>query len=221
MLACSFELSGNMFSMLCALGSTLVFVTQNIYSKKFLPKEDGSTSQSNLNDQSGKVDKLTLLLFSSGMAFIGLIPLWLYSDLSSLIDFFFYSDTPNPNFQLSSIAWYFFMNGTTHFAQNLLAFTILARTSPVTYSIASLIKRIAVIVIAIVWFGQSVGIIQSLGISLTFFGLWLYNRSKSDVDKGERKRGNVERRNEILLPSSRSDAQILERSPGLSQRVFV
>jgi solute carrier family 35 protein E1 len=48
---------------------------------------------------------------------------------------------------------------------------VLALVSPVTYSIAGLCKRIFVIVVAIVWFGQKVSFLQCTGIVLTFVGL--------------------------------------------------
>jgi multidrug transporter EmrE-like cation transporter len=69
-------------------------------------------------------------------------------------------------------------NGVVHFSQNLLAFSVLGLTSPVTYSIASLFKRVFVICFAILWFGQTVTPLQWAGIVLTFIGLYLYNDSK-------------------------------------------
>jgi solute carrier family 35 protein E1 len=56
--------------------------------------------------------------------------------------------------------------------------------SPVTYSVASLIKRIVVISVAIVWFGQQVTRIQGWGVLLTFAGLYLYDRCGGDKVKG-------------------------------------
>ena len=74
-----------------------------------------------------------------------------------------------------------------HFGQNWCAFTTLSLTSPVTYSIASLVKRIFVIVASILWFGQQVSFVQTIGILLTFIGLWMYQSAKQDVDRGESK----------------------------------
>ena len=74
-----------------------------------------------------------------------------------------------------------FLNGTVHFAQNMLALQVLAHVSPVTYSIANLFKRVFVILVAIAWFGQSVTAPQWLGIVLTFVGLYLYNSAKNDA----------------------------------------
>ena len=232
MLACSFDLRANAVGFLCALGSTVIFVSQNIFSKKLLPKENtGAGSGGSLgggaalgggSGASAKLDKLNLLFYSSGMAFVLMIPIWLYSDSSALLSTFL-SPLPSPSHSSASVAALqqaaqpslilsFFLNGTVHFAQNLLAFSILAKTSPVTYSIASLVKRIAVICLAIIWSGQIVTKVQGCGMALTFLGLWMYNRAKGEVEKGERKRGAVEMRKEGFLPTSIEDVALLKES---------
>lgn len=210
MLACSFDMSAsNAIGLLCAFGSALVFVSSNIFFKKIMPSNTAGLSQ----DSSHKLDKLNLLLYSSGMAFVLMIPLWVYYDLP-----LFMSATSNPahithpkegHSTPHSVTYYFFMNGTVHFAQNIIAFVILSSTSPVTYSIASLIKRVAVICIAIVWFNQTVHIIQALGIALTFTGLYMYNNAKSDVEKGEKKMRRVEAARDLMLPMTKMDSQLM------------
>jgi solute carrier family 35 protein E1 len=210
MLACSFDVSAsNAVGLLCAFGSALVFVSSNIFFKKIMPSNTGGLSQ----DSSHKLDKLNLLLYSSGMAFVLMIPLWVYYDLPLFI-----SATSNPahithpkegHSTPHSVTYYFFMNGTVHFAQNIIAFVILSSTSPVTYSIASLIKRVAVICIAIVWFNQAVHLIQALGIILTFTGLYMYNSAKSDVEKGEKKMRRVEAARDLMLPMTKTDSQLM------------
>lgn len=212
MLACSFDLRANAVGFLCALGSTVIFVSQNIFSKKLLPKESGAGASSGDGTggaNSAKLDKLNLLFYSSGMAFVLMIPIWLYADAGALLRAWL---EPAPAAaaaptDVSSLAFYFFLNGSVHFGQNLLAFSLLAKTSPVTYSIASLVKRIAVICLAIVWSRQKVSFVQAVGMTMTFVGLWLYNKAKSDVDKGERKRGQVEKRAEMFLPTSLEDVR--------------
>ena len=90
------------------------------------------------------------------------------------------------------------------FAQNILAFNVLSLVSPVTYSIASLLKRVFVIVLAILWFHQTVSALQWFGIALTFYGLWMYNDSKTkdDVLKAENKvqRKQQDREESAILP---------------------
>ena len=201
--------ASNAVGLLCAFGSALVFVSSNIFFKKIMPSNTGGLSQ----DSSHKLDKLNLLLYSSGMAFVLMIPLWVYYDLPLFI-----SATSNPahithpkegHSTPHSVTYYFFMNGTVHFAQNIIAFVILSSTSPVTYSIASLIKRVAVICIAIIWFNQAVHLIQALGIILTFTGLYMYNNAKSDVEKGEKKMRRVEAARDLMLPMTKTDSQLM------------
>ena len=152
---------------------------------------------------SAKLDKMNLLFYSSGTAFVLMIPLWLYNDAWRIMS---YPVPPNS----PSLTLYFFLNGTVHFAQNLLAFAILSSTSPVTYSIASLVKRIAVICLAIVWFKQTVHYVQAAGICLTGVGLWMYNNAKRDVEKGEKKMRQVEMNRDGGLPTSLEDQRVLE-----------
>ena len=207
MLACSFDVSAsNAIGLLCAFGSALVFVSSNIFFKKVMPSHSEGTS----SVTSHKLDKMNLLLYSSGMAFLLMIPIWVYYDLPLFLSGTTTTagpskDEPPPH----SVIYYFFINGTVHYAQNIIAFGILSSTSPVTYSIASLIKRVAVICIAIVWFRQSVHPIQALGIVMTFAGLYMYNNAKGDVDKGEKKLRRMEAAKDMMLPTTKADSRMM------------
>lgn len=239
MLASSADISiSNALGLFCAFGSTIVFVTQNIFFKKIMPsKGEGESAavaraaSSHSNDPSGistskalsrpKLDKINLLFFSSGMAFLFMVPLWIYSDLPAIWTLWFNPEMAvntakplKPGQAAPSVPYYFFLNGTVHFAQNLLAFAILSSTSPVTYSIASLVKRIAVICLAIVWFNQAVHPVQALGIGLTGIGLFMYNKAKRDVDKGENKVRRMEAMKDGMLPLNNADQRLLEDRSG-------
>ena len=214
-LACSVEFSGNLFGVLCAFGGALIFVTQNIFSKKLFndsarAEADGPATAASQQ----KLDKLNLLCYCSGLAFILTFPIWLWTDALPL-----YSAplgltphiTPSPSPTSSLyLPLEFFFNGVFHFAQNMLAFVLLSLVSPVTYSVASLIKRVFVIVMAIVWFGNSTTTVQASGIALTFLGLYLYDRA-SDTAKADR-RAKLEslRIEKPLLPLSSKDAVVHE-----------
>lgn len=202
MLATSFDISlRNFLGLVCAFGSTIIFVSQNIFFKKVMPSPGSG------GDVAGpRLDKINLLYFSSSMAFLLMTPIWLWVDAPKLLPLL---SGPGSGHALST-AVYYAVNGTVHFAQNLLAFSILASTSPVTYSIASLVKRIAVICLAIVWFKQRVHLVQALGIALTALGLWMYNRAKRDVDRGEKKARAAELAREGVLPQSARDEAVLD-----------
>ncbi|KZP01594.1 TPT-domain-containing protein [Calocera viscosa TUFC12733] len=204
MLACSFDLStSSAWGLLCAFGSTLVVVSSNIFFKKIMPSK--ATNAPHLPGPSHKLDKLNLLFYTSGLAFVMMVPLWLYSDVGRLMTDLSTFDESKPENRLSSATYYLFLNCTVHFAQNLIAFALLSITSPVTYSIASLVKRIAVICIAILYFNQSVHPVQGVGILLAGVGLWMYNNAKGDIEKGEKRAQRVAVAGDLQLPTSREE----------------
>jgi solute carrier family 35, member E1 len=95
--------------------------------------------------------------------------------------------------------------------------------SPVTYSVASLFKRVFVIIFAIVWFGNSMTAVQGFGIGLTFLGLYLYDRT-SDASKADRRAARLQaRHHDPLLPvvlEKRSDGHVLSASPSTLSNVY-
>ncbi|KAL8789591.1 MAG: hypothetical protein Q9213_001027 [Squamulea squamosa] len=202
-LACSVEFSGNLFGILCAFGGALIFVTQNIFSKKLFNEAarveaEGPLPASTQRHQ--KLDKLNLLCYCSGLAFLLTCPIWLWTEgLPILSSPILLTPFPEAPAHKTNLPLEFFFNGIFHFGQNILAFILLSMVSPVTYSVASLIKRVFVIVVAIVWFGNRTTSVQAAGIFLTFIGLYLYDRT-SDAAKGDRK---------VKLEQLRTDAPIL------------
>lgn len=217
-----------------SVGSTIVFVAQNLWTKKLLghalsggapQRKEAATA--NQPKQEIKLDKLNILLWSSGVSFLLMLPLVLWSDLPKMavarelasqvvvatadtargpigsldrlgqqlhsngqvngtgtLDLHSLDVVSRSNGTTGKIIRLLFSNGLVHFSQSLLAFSVLGLTSPVTYSIASLFKRVFVICFAILWFGQTVSRVQWIGIGLTFTGLWMYNDSKSAKGEG-------------------------------------
>lgn len=184
-LACSVEFSGNLFGILYAFIAALIFVSQNIFSKKLFNdaarvEADGATSHHR------NLDKLNLLCYCSALAFILTSPIWLWTEGFGLIRDFYddgsisLSNKPHA-LDHGRLTLEFLFNGVFHFGQNIIAFVLLSMVSPVTYSVASLIKRVFVIVAAIIWFGDSTTMIQGFGIALTFLGLYLYDRTSDSA----------------------------------------
>lgn len=176
MLACSVEFRGNLFSVLNAFLGAIIFVSQNIFSKKLF-NESSSGSDSSIPLARRKLDKLNLLAYSSGQAFLLTIPLWLYCEGGALMGE--YRETGairlsdkagkhgQPALSGYELLGEFIFNGTVHFGQSIIAFVLLSLVSPVTYSVASLVKRIFVILMAIAWFGSPTTKLQACGIALT------------------------------------------------------
>ncbi|KAI8634408.1 TPT-domain-containing protein [Xylariaceae sp. FL1651] len=215
-LACSSNhtFKGEIVGILYALGATVIFVTQNIFSKRLF-NEAARAEAEGQAAKSRKLDKLNLLCYSSGLAFLLTSPIWLWSEGLGLIRDFVHdgsldlSAQPN-SFDHGRLTLEFLFNGTFHFGQNILAFVLLSLVSPVTYSVASLIKRVWVIVVAILWFGNSTTPLQAVGIALTFLGLYLYDRT-NDTNKADRRARLLSQsstRNGPLLP--------LNTTPGMT-----
>lgn len=177
----------------CALMSTLIFVLQNIFSKKLFQNaravsDTASTTTSptrlepdhrhRKNKQTINLDKLNLLFYSSFLAFVLMLPIWVYCEGHDLLLY----PSQLPTYPVSLL---FLANGIGYFCQNLFAFSVLSLVSPVTYSIASLVKRIFIISASMLWFGDSVTLVQGLGIALTFTGVYLYDCAKLDVVRSE------------------------------------
>lgn len=198
MLACAAEFKGNVFGIIYAFLAALVFVTQNIFSKRLFNAEESNVPQR------VKLDKLNLLCYSSGLAFILTSPIWFWSEGAGLLGDFLrdgsieLKDHPKA-LDHGRLALEFIFNGTFHFGQNIIAFVLLSMVSPVTYSVASLFKRVFIVVVSIIWVQKPTTKIQWVGIALTFFGLYLYDRT-SGRSKADRKAKMMDIKEESILP---------------------
>ncbi|KAM5348551.1 hypothetical protein ACJ41O_008375 [Fusarium nematophilum] len=205
MLACSGKTTygGELIGVIHALLATVIFVTQNIFSKKLF-NEAAKAEAEAPGSVPKKLDKLNLLCYSSGMAFVITLPIWLWSEGFDLLKNFYHegsidlSESPN-SMDHGRLTLEFVFNGVFHFGQNILAFVLLSIVSPVTYSVASLIKRVFVIILAILWFRNPTTPVQAVGIALTFLGLYLYDRTKGG-NKADRKAQMLQSNKSTILP---------------------
>jgi solute carrier family 35 protein E1 len=200
-MACSTNFSGNFLGLCSAFASAILFVTQNIISKKLF--NEAAAAELDGGGRTRKPDKLNLLCYSSALALLFCMPLWLWSEGFTIIVDILHDasiDLSNKTGSLDHgrLALEYLFNGTFHFAQSLVAFTLLSLVSPVTYSVASLVKRVFVIIFAIFWFGNKITRVQWFGILLTFLGLYLYDRT-SDANKAD-KRARLQFKEPTLLP---------------------
>ncbi|ODV61896.1 TPT-domain-containing protein, partial [Ascoidea rubescens DSM 1968] len=151
--------------------STLIFVVQNMYGKKVVTY---TSSKINNNPADIKIDKLTVLFFCSLFGLIFSLPLFLFSELPILL-------SSSTNLELKSNTSFIpfkllVLNGCSHFFQALLAFQLLGSISTVSYSIASMLKRIVIITVSILISGKLISNSQILGIILIGIGLYSYDR---------------------------------------------
>lgn len=204
-LACSADFNANFVGLIMAFASAILFVTQNIVSKKLFNEAAAAEKDGLIGSRATKPDKLNLLCYSSGLALVLTAPLWLWSEGFTLMRDFFSDATIDLSnrpgaFDHGRLLLEFFFNGTFHFGQNIVAFVLLSMISPVTYSVASLIKRVFVIVFAIIWFGKPVTRVQVFGFLLTFLGLYLYDRTSDAAKKDKQARALQAKAQGTLLP---------------------
>ncbi|ODV78912.1 TPT-domain-containing protein [Suhomyces tanzawaensis NRRL Y-17324] len=155
--------------------SMLIFVSQNIFAKKRLTieKDDKvhilpTSKDAEDSTRNKKVDKLTILFYCSMIGFVFTLPIYLVAEFTSP-SISFLQIGPTTGFLIV-------LNGVSHFLQSLLAFQILGAMSPINYSIANILKRIIIIVIAFLWENKNFTNLQATGLCLTILGLYCYDR---------------------------------------------
>ncbi|CAH7682355.1 hypothetical protein PPACK8108_LOCUS15224 [Phakopsora pachyrhizi] len=200
-------LFGGWIRFLCEFGSMIVFVSQSIFERAILPSSSSLSSQKHKQPISSssscnQINKLNPLFSSSVLVFFLMILLWIWFGPRvilfslELIDLVPSSSEHNPD----GLSIYFTTNSTVSFVQYILAFTISSQTSLVMYSIESLIKWVVLIVILIAWFQQNFSSIQFFGIILSFFGLYIYNQTELEIDRGEKNQENQVLGDSFILP---------------------
>ena len=204
MMACSTDFSSNFWGITAALIAAIVFVTQNIFSKKLFTESSRAEADGQIR-QSKKLDKLNLLCYCSMGAFLFSTPVWLYFEGFGILGDLWKDGSVDllarAKLDHSGLVFEFILNGFFHFLQNILAFVLLSMLSPVSYSVASLIKRVWVIAIALVWFrnGRTTNV-QLAGVGLTMFGLYLYDRNSMEDAAERRAKADHFRPTGTLLP---------------------
>ncbi|OMH84336.1 putative transporter [Zancudomyces culisetae] len=163
-----------------ALAASLTYTFGTIINKYALEKTKENVFESK-NKQSNS--KLRLLYLTSIISLCLMAPVWFY-----LEGYEFFSNSSKSALLVNDISKIGFglfclLNGITHTTQVFLATTLLNSTSPVTFSITSLFKRIFVITAGFVWFRQNLTLQQSIGVTIFFVGLFMYSRAK--MPKGE------------------------------------
>lgn len=131
------------------------------------------TNYDNIKDlkqhgQDKKLDKISVLFYCSIVGFILTLPFYLISEFNNSSLSILEIDSEILNLIL--------IYGVSHFIQSLMAFQILGMVSPVNYSIANILKRIIIISCSILIEGITLNIQQYIGLSLTFIGLYCYDK---------------------------------------------
>ncbi|KPI37993.1 putative transporter C83.11 [Cyphellophora attinorum] len=124
MMACSADFSSNFWGISAAFIAAIVFVTQNIFSKKLFTESSRAEAEGQTHKE-GKLDKLNLLCYCSVGAFLFSAPVWFYTEGASIIRDFLADgsldlSTKKNTLDHGALALEYVFNGLFHFFQNIM-----------------------------------------------------------------------------------------------------
>lgn len=147
------EVSFDIIGLWSALLATGGFAVITVFSKKAL-KDTG-------------MHHLRLLYLLGLMAAVMFLPVWLLMDAFKI-----------PSELNTEVLLLLAVDGCLHWLQNLLAFTLLKLVTPLTYAVANVTKRIAVITASLLLLKNPVTLTNVAGMMMAVFGVFCYNRAK-------------------------------------------
>ncbi|PVU91664.1 hypothetical protein BB559_004043 [Furculomyces boomerangus] len=133
--------------------------------------------------------KYKVMYHASIVSIIFVFPIWIWSEGHILFPqitqaaFDTLKNNGDTSIEIKKHNWsylliLFILNNIFCTCQAFSAISIISIATPVTFSIASLLKRIFVIIAAIVWFKQKISSLQAFGIVIFMVGLFMYGTSK-------------------------------------------
>ncbi|CAI4044267.1 hypothetical protein SUVZ_10G0190 [Saccharomyces uvarum] len=188
------------YGIICAVISMFIFVLQNIYGKTVftyrsqnyssqtnsgssrqdspLPIYEKSNEQPAMENVPKSYDKLTLMIYISLVGFCLSFCWFITLEFPILFKYFLGTDNSVTVIQTFPVSL-LLLNGTFHFIQAMITFHLLGEVSTLTYSIANLMKRFAIIAVSWVFIGRRITWLQIVGLVLNTLGLFLYERCTS------------------------------------------
>ncbi|KAJ1261942.1 hypothetical protein BS78_09G067600 [Paspalum vaginatum] len=161
-LASMTEVSFNWIGFWSAMASNLTNQSRNVFSKRLLA------------DKEDNLDDINLFSIMTVMAFLLSAPLMLSVEGIKFSPSYLQSAGVN----IKELCVKAALAGTCfHFYQQV-SYSLLARVSPVTHSVANSLKRVVVIVSSVLFFKTPISPINALGTGLALAGVFLYSQFK-------------------------------------------
>uniref|UniRef100_J3M4D8 Sugar phosphate transporter domain-containing protein n=2 Tax=Oryza brachyantha TaxID=4533 RepID=J3M4D8_ORYBR len=168
-LASMTEVSFNWIGFWSAMASNLTNQSRNVFSKKLLA------------DKEETLDDINLFSIMTVMSFLLSAPLMLSVEGIKFSPSYLQSTGVN----LQELCIKAALAGTCfHFYQQV-SYSLLARVSPVTHSVANCVKRVVVIVSSVLFFKTPISPINALGTGVALVGVFLYSRFKKVKPKAK------------------------------------
>ncbi|XP_066366059.1 phosphoenolpyruvate/phosphate translocator 3, chloroplastic-like [Miscanthus floridulus] len=161
-LASMTEVSFNWIGFWSAMASNLTNQSRNVYSKKILADKEDS------------LDDINLFSIITVMAFLLSAPLMLSVEGIK----FSPSYLQNAGVNVKELSVRAALAGTCFYFYQQVSYSLLARVSPVTHSVANSLKRVVVIVSSVLFFRTPISPINALGTGVALAGVFLYSQFK-------------------------------------------
>ncbi|KAK9117183.1 hypothetical protein Sjap_016130 [Stephania japonica] len=156
------EVSFNWIGFWSAMSSNLMNQWRNVLSKKMMVKKEES------------LDNITLFSVLTIISFLLNIPVTLFMEGVKFTPS--YLQSAGLNFRELSTT--LLLAGFCFHAYQQLSYMILEKVSPVTHSIGNCVKRVVVIISAVIFFQTPVTFINALGTGVALAGVFLYSRAR-------------------------------------------
>jgi len=161
-LASMTEVSFNWIGFWSAMASNLTNQSRNVYSKKILADKEDS------------LDDINLFSIITIMAFLLSAPLMLSVEGIK----FSPSYLQSAGVSVKELCVRAALAGTCFYFYQQVSYSLLARVSPVTHSVANSLKRVVVIVSSVLFFRTPISPINALGTGVALAGVFLYSQFK-------------------------------------------
>lgn len=179
--------------------------TRNVQNNESISNPFASFTNNSLENSNKKPDRMTTIFYCSSIGFIFSFSGFVLNELSTIFREFTdptenLTQVSKPATNLVWVLFLIFLDSLSHFTQMILAFHLLGLIPALSYSIASMMKRIVIITVSIVlaigstprsepgsskWFGK-IKTQQLYGLILIAIGLYCYDRWGSRSLKANR-----------------------------------
>jgi len=143
----------NLFGLIGALATTVLFSLSNILTKSLLNEK--------------KIEELDIALLSDITSLVMMIPVWIWSEILN-------PSMSSQSFSLM-VLWMLLLNGLGSFIQTICSFSMLTHFSALSYTLLNISKRVVVIVGTVIYFGTEFSNWAIFGTSLALFGIFMYS----------------------------------------------
>lgn len=159
------ELAFDLGSFASALVSNLCFESRALVTKRSLPNS---------------VHVVQLYVYLSFGALLLTLPVWAATEAPEA--WAALAARPSSTLSLQQLAWLLAVNGVFHYMYNQVSFTFLSFVAPLTHAICNVLRRIFVVLYAMLYFGEIPPAQNLAGIATVFLGVVLYLRSSSSTN---------------------------------------